>query len=687
MRNKIEEAKQKINTVLRGLQKYGIDTNIKSSTTGRHTNNGRSRAHIDPEGIIYEAVLSNPVAGATATLYEKTEAHPEGEIWDAEEWGQENNQITVENGHYQWFVPEGEWQVRVTHPEDRPDLSDNTSADHPNANLDDGSTKGWLPVLPVQLGINIPLVSMAEPTVSGAVIYRDYAQVMLTQYVDAAFLTADNITVRKGEKAVSCNIALPDQDVEPADETVYLARTIRLIPADGEGFEEDAEYTVSISGGAESYNGKFMDAYESEPLKFSGSQGDAPGQEDADLVAPTALSLSYTGVSQNLVLPGSVSKEGAQIQYAIGDDTSLSPAEESYTAAIPKAKDVGEYKVWYRVVDSEGRVIISPAFVKAKIRKGANPAVIMTSAKVQIGAKSYDLSENVKNAAGEVSFAIAGQAYGCFVSGNLFMPGDAPAVVSVRVNVAGDENYNPKTGTITVTVEEKKDDGSSSGKDDGSSSGKDDGSSSGKDDSSSSSKGDDSSMTQEKRAAIAAMKDKKASPKDTLVLTQNGKKLTLKTEKGGVLTVVKGAKFEIENCVKGQNTTDNKKLVAVNAKGKVSAKKPAENTKIGYKDQVSGNEITVSVNVIEPMVVGGKKLTGTVPAGQEFDLVTTVPLNAVFGTPVNKGSVSGLVYTGEEAVGDDGKIHIKGKADKKGTVTIPFTADGKKFKLKIKVSK
>ena len=115
---KMRQAEESLNRIVDTLNtKYGLGNVRVKRTTSRNTNCGRARASIDPEGIVYEAVLSNPVEGATATIYEKTTAHPEGEEWDATTSGQENPQVTGADGWYQWFVPEGEWQVRVTAPE------------------------------------------------------------------------------------------------------------------------------------------------------------------------------------------------------------------------------------------------------------------------------------------------------------------------------------------------------------------------------------------------------------------------------------------------------------------------------------------------------------------------------------------------------------------------------------------
>ena len=236
---------------------------------------GGARAIRDPEGIIYEAVLSNPVEGATAVLYEKTAG---GEVfWDAGEYGQINPQVTDETGEYQWFVPEGEWQVRVTAPEGS-DLSDNTSAGHPAAMLDDGSSAGWLPVMPVQMGIHIPLFSKASPEVTDAALYEDHAKVTFSLYMDISTLTDAVITISDGTDIIPCTIDFPDQEADPLDETKAYAKTVVLTPEAG-SFDGGKTYVISVTENAEAYNGKTLEeAYVSDDLKIDAGHVHVPGK-------------------------------------------------------------------------------------------------------------------------------------------------------------------------------------------------------------------------------------------------------------------------------------------------------------------------------------------------------------------------------------------------------------------------
>ncbi|MBR1667822.1 MAG: carboxypeptidase regulatory-like domain-containing protein, partial [Bacteroidaceae bacterium] len=78
------------------------------------------RAIIDPSGYVYEAVADNRVENAKATIYFKQtgedeygDLHDEVVKWNAEEFRQENPQMTDAEGKYAWDVPQGLWQVKI----------------------------------------------------------------------------------------------------------------------------------------------------------------------------------------------------------------------------------------------------------------------------------------------------------------------------------------------------------------------------------------------------------------------------------------------------------------------------------------------------------------------------------------------------------------------------------------------
>lgn len=300
----------------------------------------KSRALKDPQGIVYEAVLSNPVAGATATLYERKNNDSEVK-WDAENYGQVNPQTTGPDGQFQWFVPEGEWQVRVTAPGGS-DLSNGDSSAHPAANIaGDNSTAGWLPVMPVQMGINIPLVSTAEPTVQESTVYESYAEVTFSLFMDVDTLSDDTFTVTDSSgNVIPCTVSYPDEDADPSDNTKTYAKTVRLTPTSGQGFDKTKQYTITASINADAYNNKTLTQnYDSGALQVISDLLTADKTSVSVKAGSTAtVTLTLKDKSGNPVSGGSISAVSAATGTATVTATVTTNASGQATFTVTGVK-------------------------------------------------------------------------------------------------------------------------------------------------------------------------------------------------------------------------------------------------------------------------------------------------------------------------------------------------------------
>ena len=286
----------------------GVKGNLFDAGNLKTIGGGNTRAITDPQGVVYEAVLSNRVEGATATIWERNPETGEESVWNAEEYGQTNPQITNGSGMYQWFVPEGEWQVRVTAPEG---YTDSTSALHPAANLDDGSAAGWLPVMPVQMGINIPLVSTASPAVTNLTANGDAFTVTFSLYMDVSTLSETVLILTDGTTVIPYTVSFPDMEVDPMDETKYYARTAVLTPVTAGSVQSGVTYGVSVKAAATAYNGKTLEA-------------DYAGECTATFDTFTVTFVDWDGT----VISEAAYPYGASVQ--IPDDPKRS-ADETYT--------------------------------------------------------------------------------------------------------------------------------------------------------------------------------------------------------------------------------------------------------------------------------------------------------------------------------------------------------------------
>ncbi len=185
--------------------------------------------------------------------------------------------------------------------------------------------------------------------------------------------------------------------------------------------------------------------------------------------------------------------------------------------------------------------------------------------------------------------------------------------------------------------------------------------------------------------AILAMREGRADIYDTGKIVQSGGKYGTSVSGDVVITVPKKSKFYVTNCKGKVKRLGSKKVIKVYKNGKIHTKRTASLYPISYTDKVSGNEINLKLNIIVPKIVGKKNLKAKVKKGTAFDFATSIPLNAVFKTPKKASLVKDLVYKGEESIGEDGKIHIRGTAVSKGTLKLPFTFNGKKYTVKIKI--
>lgn len=215
-------------------------TGIGSSNSVRGSGSIGSdlRECLDPSGIVYEAVESNPLSGVTATLwYSASKDGTNAVEWDAENYGgQINPQITDADGMYSWYVPDGYWKVKFT-------KEGYTAAE-----------TEWMEVPPPQLDVNIGLISTAAPAVQSINAYPDYVEIIFTQYmsVTKTLTIPDGYTYEWAEKTPV-----------NTESNICYSKVLRLIPNN----KAKVGDTVSVSiEGAENYAGTSLSKYSSGSL-------------------------------------------------------------------------------------------------------------------------------------------------------------------------------------------------------------------------------------------------------------------------------------------------------------------------------------------------------------------------------------------------------------------------------------
>ena len=232
----------------------------------------------DPSGVVFEAVIENPVPDADVTLYYAVDSGgrlvKEADKAIADHIVQADQvrdlvpgqatQTTDENGRYAWGVPEGLWYVTAEHAGYE---AGNSNADAA-ANVSAAGHK-LLPVLPVQLNVNIPLADRTAPYVTDTRFTDEGVYVTFSKYMDeTTCLNAGSYAVRvNGADADISAVTAAEQGHVPdnlPDAGTTYTRTV-LVKLTGLWSGDSIDLTVK--GSVKSYAGTAM----GEDASLSGS--------------------------------------------------------------------------------------------------------------------------------------------------------------------------------------------------------------------------------------------------------------------------------------------------------------------------------------------------------------------------------------------------------------------------------
>ena len=194
----------------------------------------------DPSGFVYEAVLSNTIEGAEAsvwhmqTFYDQyDEPYEKAVLWDAETYEQINPQITDAEGTFFWDVPEGLWQVRVM------------------KNGYEDAESDWLPVPPIQTDVHIGIVSLAAPQVEAVTPKENTVTLRFDKYMDVS--TLQNSVSLSVNGTPTGTLSFPDAEADPKDETKLYARSVSIALLSE--LAVDTELSLTVTTDAKSYAG------------------------------------------------------------------------------------------------------------------------------------------------------------------------------------------------------------------------------------------------------------------------------------------------------------------------------------------------------------------------------------------------------------------------------------------------
>lgn len=187
---------------------------------------GRQRNAIDPSGIVYEAVEGNRVEGATATIYKLNEETSEWELWNAEDFEQQNPLLTNDEGAYAWLTDEGKFKVKIS----KEGYEEQTSEE--------------FDIPPEKLGLNFSLVDKTTHPVASVekAEENNTYTVKFSKFMDPASVTAETVKID----------GLTDVTIEPVylNEGDEYADTFTV-----KGKRQQTEIKFSFTEGAKSYSG------------------------------------------------------------------------------------------------------------------------------------------------------------------------------------------------------------------------------------------------------------------------------------------------------------------------------------------------------------------------------------------------------------------------------------------------
>ena len=285
---------------------------------------------IDPSGFVYTGAEGNRVEGATATLFEVNDDGTRVQ-WGAQDYGQVNPYTTDEQGHYEWFVPEGKWSVTFAKSGYLP----YTTGEGDGIGADRVGGTWYMPVAPAQLDVNVNLVKASAPQVLDVQWTRAGIEITFTQVMDEDSLYGALQLMRNGEPEyleMTCETIKLEGGSSGEFEGTYVTRAT-IVP-DNEPSSDDAytlEVTTDAASNAASYKGVF---HEGVKLPVSFVTALVPSDEALDASAYEQA----VNDAKNL-LAGVASVTGGVAKSANGSDvaTSAKWAPQSAFDKVDKA--------------------------------------------------------------------------------------------------------------------------------------------------------------------------------------------------------------------------------------------------------------------------------------------------------------------------------------------------------------
>ena len=272
------------------------------------SNTPDAKVLIDPSGYVYEGVASNRLEGVMTTIYYRQEVedsngdkHNETVFWDAENYDQQNPLYTDKDGRYEWFVPEGMWQVKYEKDGYQTAFSE------------------WLPVPPPQLDVNQAMIQASQPEVTQAHCYPTGIEVEFNKYMKPSTLNTDNIFLTHGGKKVSGKVIMLNEEMDLKGNK--FASKARFVTDENIPVGEKVQFTVSHK----------VKSYADVMMANDFSQEFIIEHEISEIVADSLVRISY-GKEQSIIVTATPAEAaaGKTLQVASGTAMIATTDREEY---------------------------------------------------------------------------------------------------------------------------------------------------------------------------------------------------------------------------------------------------------------------------------------------------------------------------------------------------------------------
>jgi hypothetical protein len=184
----------------------------------------RPRWIIDPSGYVYEGLPANRITNVTASIFYQDQQTGQWLLWDASEYGQQNNLQTDDNGAYGWYVPQGKWMVTYQKPGYQTAYSNTYD------------------IPPPATDVNVGLIPLAAPNVTTISASDNTLKIQFSQYMKASTLNQNNIYVTFGGTTISGTVTAFNPQPDPNG--TFLTKEARFTPTTP--FQAGGTYTVHV---------------------------------------------------------------------------------------------------------------------------------------------------------------------------------------------------------------------------------------------------------------------------------------------------------------------------------------------------------------------------------------------------------------------------------------------------------